>query len=49
MLLEEQEQNTLKRNRMIGDLMSEMANYEKATMSTVMVDRLEKIIASSMA
>lgn len=34
---------------MIGDLMQEMANYEKATMSDVMVNRLEKIIASSMA
>ena len=40
---------TLERNRMIGSLMNEMKEYEKATMSEALVDRLEKIIASSMA
>ena len=34
---------------MIGDLMNEMREYEKATLSNVMVDRLEKIMAASMA
>ncbi len=40
---------TLERNRMIGDLMNEMREYEKATMSNVLVDRMEKILASSLA
>ena len=34
---------------MIGDLMNEMREYEKATMSNVLVDRMEKIVASSLA
>ena len=34
---------------MIGDLMNEMREYEKATMSSVLVDRMEKIVASSLA
>jgi len=34
---------------MIGDLMSEMAEYEKAAMSEVMVNRLEKILVTSLA
>ena len=34
---------------MIGDLMNEMRAYEKATMSTTLLDRIEKIIAASMA
>ena len=34
---------------MIGDLMNEMREYEKASMSNVLVDRMEKIVASSLA
>ena len=34
---------------MIGDLMDEIREYEKASMSTIMVDRLEKIMVSSLA
>ena len=49
MLAEEQEHKRLERNRMIGSLMSEMREYEKATMSEALINRLEKIIASSMA
>ena len=49
MLAEEQEHKRLERNRMIGSLMTEMREYEKATMSEALMDRLEKIIASSMA
>lgn len=49
MLAEEQEHKRLERNRMIGSLMTEMREYEKATMSEALIDRLEKIIASSMA
>ena len=48
-LAEEQHIKTLERNRMIGDLMSEMAEYEKAAMSEVMVNRLEKILVTSLA
>ena len=48
-LAEEQNQKTMERNRMIGDLMHEMKEFEKASMSTVMVDRLEKILVSSLA
>lgn len=48
-LAEEQAHNDLKRNHMIGSLMSEMKEYEKATMSEALVDRLEKIMVSSMA
>ena len=39
----------MQRNRMIGDLMDEMREYEKATLSETLVNRLEKIVASSMA
>ena len=49
MLAEEQEHKRLERNRMISSLMTEMREYEKATMSEALMDRLEKIIASSMA
>jgi len=34
---------------MIGSLMHEMGEYEKASMSEVMVNRLEKILVSSLA
>ena len=34
---------------MIGNLMTEMREYEKATMSHTLLDRIEKIIAGSMA
>lgn len=34
---------------MIGGLMDEMREYEKASMSSVLVDRLEKIMVSSLA
>ena len=34
---------------MISGLMTEMKEYEKATMSTTLLDRIEKIIVSSMA
>ena len=49
MLAEEFENKRLERNRMIGSLMNEMKEYEKATMSEALVDRLEKIMVSSMA
>ena len=48
-LVEEQHIKTLERNRMIGSLMHEMGEYEKASMSEVMVNRLEKILVSSLA
>lgn len=34
---------------MVGDLMNEMREYEKATLSETLVNRLEKIMVSSMA
>ena len=34
---------------MIGDLMNEMREFEKANLSNIMVDRMEKILASSLA
>lgn len=34
---------------MVGELMDEMREYEKATMSNIMVDRLEKILVTSLA
>ena len=37
------------KNRMLGELMDEMKEYDKAAMSTVMVERMEKVIASSLA
>ena len=46
---EDQFQMDLKHKRMVGDLLTEMREYEKATMSNVMVDRIEKIITSSLA
>ena len=49
MLAEEFEHKRLERNRMIGSLMTELKEYEKATMSEALVDRLEKIMVSSMA
>jgi len=48
-LADDQAHKTLERNRMVSDLMHEMAEFEKAAMSETMVNRLEKIIASSMA
>ena len=48
-LADEQAHKDLERNRMIGSLMQEMREYEKATMSNVLIDRMEKIIASSLA
>ena len=37
------------KNRLLGELMDEMKEYDKAAMSTVMVERMEKVIASSLA
>ena len=34
---------------MIGSLLHEMKEYEKATISTTIVERMEKIVASSLA
>lgn len=34
---------------MIGDFMDEMKEYEKSVMSEVLVNRLEKIVTSSLA
>ena len=34
---------------MLGDLISEMKEYDKANLSTVMVERMEKVITSSLA
>ena len=39
----------LQKDRLLGDLMQEMKEYDKASMSTVMVERMEKVIASSLA
>jgi len=48
-LADEQAGKTLERNRVIGDLMQEMKEYERATLGETLVNRLEKIVASSMA
>ena len=48
-LLEDREMATLERKNMIGSLLHEMKEYEKATISTTIVERMEKIVASSLA
>ena len=39
----------MQKNRVLGDLISEMKEYDKANLSTVMVERMEKVITSSLA
>ena len=48
-LVEEREFNDMRRSRVVGDLLHEMKEYEAATMSTVMVERMEKILTTSLA
>lgn len=46
---EQREQMALERQRVLGDLIGELNNYERAYISANAVDRLEKVLVSSMA
>ena len=48
-LLEDREMATLERKNMIGSLLNEMKEYEKATMSSTIVERMEKVVVTSLA
>ena len=38
-----------KREQLIGEMMSELNRYESASVSTLVVERMEKIISKSLA
>jgi len=38
-----------KRKRLVNEMLDEMKRYEQASMSTVVVERMEKIITKSLA
>lgn len=40
---------TLERKNIVHSLLTEMKEYEKATMSTAIVERMEKVVAESLA
>ena len=40
---------SLKRKNVVGSLLSEMKEYEQATMSTAVVERMEKVVVASLA
>ena len=44
--IEDREHLRLKKNRMLGDLMTEMKEYDKSILSTIMVERMEKVLTS---
>lgn len=39
----------LQRQRLLGDLLSEMKDYERAHINTAVIDRMEKVVVSSLA
>lgn len=46
---EVRQKGDLRRRELLSDVMKEMAEYEQATVSTVVVNRMEKIITTSLA
>lgn len=45
----QREQFALERQRVLGDLVGELKEYEKAHISTAAMDRMEKVVVASMA
>lgn len=39
----------LQRQRVLGDLLGEMKEYERAHISTAVMERMEKVVVTSMA
>ena len=46
---EKREQMTLERQRLVHELLDEMKSYEKSHINTLMVERMEKVVAGSLA
>jgi hypothetical protein len=45
----QREQMALERQRVLGDLVGELKEYEKAHISTAAMDRMEKVVVASLA
>ena len=43
------ENDKLKRDKMVGELLGELNRYESSTVSTLVLERMEKIISKSLA
>lgn len=48
-LMEDREMAALKRKNVVGGLLAEMKEYEQATMSSAIVERMEKVVVASLA
>jgi len=46
---EKREQIALQRQRVLGDLLGELKEYEKAHISSTAIERMEKIVVASLA
>ena len=46
---EERETMALQRQRYLNDILTEMKDYEAAHINTAVVDRMEKVVVSSLA
>lgn len=46
---EQREQMALQRQRVLNELLGEMKEYERAHISSTAIDRMEKVVISSMA